>query len=442
VLDAFQYHFPRVLEEEGQTIGDISENFNLPFEKSVKRYAVAKDDAENSLHIQHETSIHQIDRDLWDDLLGENGTFDWEGCRFLEETFHGNNDPENNWNFHYLIIRDKAQKPVLATFFTELLSKDDMISSSSISEQIEEIRKKDKYYLTSKVIMMGSLLSVGDHLYVDRNSSHWREAMLEMIRIMNEEKQKCGATMVQLRDLDTHDEEMSNFLIKEGFIKVAMPDAHIIDNLEWETTDAYISNLSTNARRNLKKTVLKTEENYQIHLRKSASMDERSDSPHTAHEVTSEEVDYWYKLYLNVKKGSYNLNTFDIPRKLFEKLLYHPNWDIFELKLTNENHPRPVAVVFCYMSSKRNFSPFVIGLDYDYVVSHGCYRQGMFQSILRANRLNCNKVYLGMDASVEKKKFGSRAVAKSAYIQTSDNYKMEFIETVYNKKVNYEKTGI
>jgi hypothetical protein len=219
-----------------------------------------------------------------------------------------------------------------------------------------------------------------------------------------------------------------------------MPDAHVIDNLNWDSTESYIEKLSTNARRNLRKTVLKTEDNYQIHLRKSASMDDRSVT--IPEDISSEEVEYWYQLYLNVKKDSYNLNTFDIPLKLFKNFLLHPQWDIFELKLKSEASGKPVAVVFCHMSSGKNYSPFVIGLDYNYVVTHGCYRQGMFQSILRANRLKCNKVYLGMDASVEKKKFGSRVENKSVFIQTSDNYKMELIETVYNKGKRYEKAAV
>ena len=150
--------------------------------------------------------------------------------------------------------------------------------------------------------------------------------------------------------------------------------------------------------------------------------------------IDESEVKYWYELYMNVKRDSYNLNTFDIPYKLFKNLLFHPNWDIFELKLKSGEHSKPVAVVFCYMSSKKSFSPFMIGLDYRYVISHGCYRQGMFQSILRANRLKCKTIYLGMDASVEKQKFGSRIVKKSVFIQATDNFNMELMEAVFNKR--------
>jgi predicted N-acyltransferase len=441
VLDAYRYHFPRVLEEEGQTVEDISSNFNLPFEKASKRYpATTQKNTEEVLDIQHETSIQNIDKVLWDSLLGENGTFDWEGCRFLEENFCDNPEPENNWKFHYLIIKDQNKKPVLATFFTELLSKDDMIASAEVSRQIEEVRKKDKYYLTSKVIMMGSLLTVGDHLYIDKSCPQWRAAMLEMVRIMNEEKLKCGASTIQLRDLDTKDAEMSSFLVKEGLVKVEMPDAHVIENANWDSVDSYIGTLSVNARRNLKKTVLKTVDDYEVILRKSALPELDGESIRA--NVSLEEIEYWYQLYLNVKRDSYNLNTFTIPFKIFKNLVTSPNWDIFELKLKSVDNPNPVAVVFCYLSSSKNYSPFMIGLDYDYVISHGCYRQGIFQSVLRASKLKCNRIYLGMDASVEKQKFGSVIVPKSVYVQMNDNYNMEFIESVYNKAGSHGKARV
>jgi 7-keto-8-aminopelargonate synthetase-like enzyme len=426
VLDAFQYHFPRVLEEENQTVEDISNNFALPFQQTKERYFVPQSPAvKNELEVQHETTIHRIDKALWDELLGDNGTFDWEGCRFIEETFQGNPEPENNWDLHYVIIRDSAsQKPILATFFSVLLCKDDLISSAGVSKLIEQKRKFDPYHLTSRVVMMGSLLSVGEHLYVDRENRNWKSAMLNLIDIMNSVRDESNASMIQLRDFDSDDIELNNFFLQEGFVRVKMPDAHIIEDLNWKNVDEYLDNLSLNARRNLKKTVIQTQSNFDVIVRKPAFQK-------IATSITAEEIHYWYELYLNVKKGSFNLNTFNIPYALFENFTKNSNWDIFELKLKSEPNSKPVAVIFSYISSGKNYSPFVIGLDYNYVLSHGSYRQGVFQSVLRAKELNCNKIYLGMDASVEKQKFGARIVPKSVFIQNSDNFNMEMIEAAY-----------
>lgn len=79
-----------------------------------------------------------------------------------------------------------------------------------------------------------------------------------------------------------------------------------------------------------------------------------------------------------------------------------------------------------------NYTLFAVGIDYDYVMDHGCYRQGMFQSILRGNQLGVDKVYLGMDASVEKRRFGVKVLPKNAYIQADDNFNFEMIGSIHN----------
>ena len=427
VLAAFQHHFPKALEEEGLTVEDISNNFNIPFEETKQKYTTTvKSNLDGAFNIQHEKSIHNIDKVLWDDLLGDSGTFDWEGCRFLEETFCDNPEPENNWNFHYLIIRDENKKPILATFFTELLCKDDMVSPANVSKQIEEIRKKDKYHLSSKVVMMGSLLSEGDHLYIDRNSPHWDNAMLEMIRIMNEVKQKCNASMIQLRDLDTNDIEMRDFLIKEGFVRVEMPATHILhDTDKWQNENEYMLGLSTGNRWHFRRKILDNKDFFKINVLTGKDKN-----------TSKEQIDNWYKLYCNVKQKSFNLNTYTLPLKNFTNMALHPNWEIIELRLKSDivKENTLVSVGFCYKSSKNNYAMFAVGLDYDYVLTHGNYRQALYQSIVRASELKCKKLYLGMDASIEKQRFGVQIIPKSVYIQANDNFNMELIETVYNKK--------
>ncbi len=429
VLDAFRYHFPKVLEEEGQTVDDISANFNLPFESTARRYGISsktKNDSAGALSLQHESTIRNIDKTVWDDLLGDNGTFDWEGCLFIEETFCENPDPENNWNLHYLIIRDQNERPVLATYFTELLCKDDMIAPADASMQIEEIRKKDKYYLASNVVMMGSLLSLGDHLYLDRNNPQWKSAMLEMLRVMNEVKIACGANTVQLRDFDSDDAELCDFLIREGFIKVEMPDTHTLYDLKWKDENEYLSKFSSGSRWHFRKLILDKKDFFDTRVLSDKASKEMG------------QPDDWYRLYCNVKNKSFSINTYTIPLKYFTNIINHPNWEIIELRLrpgaaSEDKDGLLVSVNFCY-KSKNNYSIFAVGLDYDYVLSHGCYRQGLYQSLLRARALQCDKFYLGMDASVEKRRFGVKVIPKSVYVQTNDNFNMELIGIMINKK--------
>ncbi len=426
LLDAFKYHFPLVMEEEGMTIDKIAHSFKVPLEETKKRYSVAANAFMNVFDVQHETTIHNIDKTVWDSLLGDGGTFDWEGCRFIEETFSDNPEPENNWKLHYLVIRDEHHTPVLATYFTELLCKDDMIAPADASKRIEEIRQNDKYYLTSTVIMMGSLLSLGDHLYVNRKHPKWQSAVKTMLQVMNEVKQECGASALQLRDLSSDDVEMRDFLIKEGFIKVEMPDIHTMTNLEWKDEQEYLSRFSSGSRWNFRKLILEKKNNFNTQVLASTAEKEKG------------QADDWFRLYGNVKNKSFNINTYTIPMKFFTNLVRHPNWEVIELRLrSGETVPADkegllVAVNFCYRSAKNTYSLYAVGLDYGYVLEHGCYRQGLYHSMNRARELECEKFYLGMDAAIEKKRFGVTVVPVSAYVQTNDNYNMELVGIMQN----------
>ena len=81
------------------------------------------------LRLEHHRSIAALDQTEWDSLLGDRGSFTAEGLRLLERAFTRDGRPEDHWGFHYFIVRDAQARPVLATFFTDALSKDDMLSS-------------------------------------------------------------------------------------------------------------------------------------------------------------------------------------------------------------------------------------------------------------------------------------------------------------------------
>ena len=89
------------------------------------------------LTLEHHRSAAALDATEWDALLGERGTFTVDGLRFLERAFAGGERPEDEWAFHYYVVRDRAGKAVLATFFTAALWKDDMLASAEVSELVE-----------------------------------------------------------------------------------------------------------------------------------------------------------------------------------------------------------------------------------------------------------------------------------------------------------------
>jgi 7-keto-8-aminopelargonate synthetase-like enzyme len=421
VLDAFQYHFPRVLEEEGQTVEDISTNFNLPFEQTKQQYALSKPEAtRHEFFIEHERTIENVDAAEWNRLLSDQGTFDWAGCRFLEETFCGNPEPENNWNFHYLIVRDRERRPLLATFFTELLCKDDMIAPADVSRQVEQIRKSDPYYLTSNVIMMGSLMSLGDHLFVDRSVPQWRQAVLEMINIMNDVKKKSNASAIILRDFNTADTELRDFLAEQGFIRSDMFNDHTIETLNWSTDEAYLASLSGKSRVHMRKYILPNQPLFSVQICPGVSADQ---------------LDEKYTLYKQVKDRGFDMNTFDLPRKFFTNLVKYPAWELIELSLNESTSILGYGI--CYKSLTGNYIPMVVGLNYQANETFGTYRQILFQAVKRAAQLKSKKLFFGFGADVEKRKFGTTPVAKSAYIQADDNFNMESLGKF--QQVNYSR---
>jgi len=148
LVQALEYHFPKALEESSNTLHKVSMAFDIPELIQKKEKWIPQ----TALTFQYETSIKQIDKSIWNTLLGGQNTFDWDGLCFLEDAFKNSADPKNNWSFHYYLITDKNDVPLLATFFTFGLWKDDMLAPESVSQQLEEKRIRVPFYLTSKVI--------------------------------------------------------------------------------------------------------------------------------------------------------------------------------------------------------------------------------------------------------------------------------------------------
>ena len=307
---------------------------------------------------------------------------------------------------------------MLATFFTTVIAKDDIFSPAEISMQVEEKRKTDKYYLCSKTIMCGSLLTEGNHLYLDRESPLWKEAMKMMFEKISYWQEQNKATTINLRDFDSEDAEMDSFFTENGFFKMEMPENNVIEKLNWETQEEFLLNINSRSRRHIRQEVLKCENIVTVEI------------PDV---VTEKELKYFYELYLNVKERNLGLNTFTLPYKVFENMVKSDNWEMVVLKLKPEfdhtGEQNPISVVFCY-KGKETYNPMIIGLDYTCPREHNAYRQSIYRVILRAKTLGMKKVRLGFSASIEKRKFGARVFTPCAYLQLKDNYNMELLGTM------------
>lgn len=416
LVEAVKYHYPRMLEEENRSENDVRKAFKLPL--------VLEDGSKNkqidTFKIVHTTTIDAIDKTEWDGMLGDKGIFDWEGLKFMETTFRDNQKTEHNWEFQYIIIKDKATlKPIAGTFLTTALMKEDMMAQASVSVQIEEERKRNPYYLTSRAITMGSLVSEGQHLYLDKENSNWKNALKVLLDMVSNAQDKAGASLIMLRDFEDNDSELRDLLTEQGFLKTALPESCIIEEMKWNTVDEYINSLTARSRKHLRTDVLKYEHLYDVEVKDTAS---------------TEDIRKYIQLFSNVKLKNFDINTFDYPEKFFSNMCSSPNWEFLVLKLKPEvrkdGDDQPVAVVFCYKGESGNYNAVFLGMDYEFVYEYKVYKQVIFQIIKRAKALNFKKVSLGFSASLEKRKFGAIAIPKFAYVQAKDNFNMEFIETI------------
>lgn len=418
LVERIAYHLPRALHEEGRTIEDIQRAFRSVYRsRENDRNEIRKKTVAPIVHrqpqfsLQYKTTIYDVNKSLWDRLLGSNGAFDWNSLALLENSFRDNERPEDNWDFHYYIITDPAGKPVVATFFTSTLTKNDMLASAAISLKIEQQRKEDHYYLTSRTMMMGSLITEGQHLYLDKSDPNWKNALMMLLDAVWLEQDKQQANMLFLRDFEVTDLELRDFFIDQGLIKTDLPDSHIIQLSQYHSVETYLAHLNHKKRWNVRKDAIDKSEWFEVKIVDQAS---------------PADLDHLYALYENVFGQGLEINTFKLPKKFLRNALQSPHWEVITLTLKPQYDTlckhAPVAVAFSYKND--NYNPVLVGLDYDYLNTAKVYKQILWQIVVRAVELKSKKVYFGLTASVEKRKLGAKIKPQVAYVQMKDNFNM------------------
>ena len=370
----------------------------------------------SNLRIQTETSILDIDKTIWNQLIGTSGIQDYDGLKFIEQTFGNNELKENNWNFWYIIIYDEIDHPILATVLSSSLWKDDMLANLNASKHIEEKRQNDPYYMTSKVLSLGCLFTEGNHLYLDENHTQMKDALNKLMQLMERLEKKSDSKMIGLRDFNDN-QNYHNYFLGQGFVRIQMPNSCKIELKSNETIEDYISNLSTRSKKHFRKDIEAYEHLLQISVHQN---------------LDDTQITQVHQLYENVRKNNLGLNTFSYPLKLFKNMSDHPDWEFIIIRIPDQPK-RIIGVMFCYKNNNQTYVPSLVGMDYDYLDSYQTYRQLLYQTIKRAIEINFKHIDLGMTASFEKRKLGATVEEKFAYIQTSDNYTLELLGLLENK---------
>jgi 7-keto-8-aminopelargonate synthetase-like enzyme len=368
------------------------------------------------LRLEYYNSVRALDRKEWDRLLGDRGAYDWSALSTLESVFPADSpEPENAWKFHYFLVRDAASRPVAATFFTTALWKDDMLSAPAVSAEVERRRESDPYYLSSTVVGMGSLLTEGNHLYLDR-SLDWRSALRLILQAARAEEDRAGASAVVLRDLPDGDQEIHPILLGEGFFRIPVFDTWVRP-INFTDDESYLASLRKKARYHQRANVLSWEDRYDVQVIAGGSP--------AARELAGDDRDHLYRLYRNVHARNLHLNVYPLPRRLLDAVLANPGWELTVLRL-KDGPAEPVAFGALHIGAS-HVQPLFVGLDYSYVASHRSYQQTLWQSIRSAQRHGVEKVLFGMSADLQKARFGAVPERRWAYVQTTDSYQADVL---------------
>ncbi len=149
--------------------------------------------------------------------------------------------------------------------------------------------------------------------------------------------------------------------------------------------------------------------------------------------LSPKEIARAYQLYKNVSDKNYALNNIEFPFSLFEGMSQSPRWEFIQIRVKPEyvaSGDDPLIGVVCNYQTEESYCAVVLGMDYVYAEDFKLYKQVLFQIAMRGQALGKQRVYLGMTAAQEKKKYGGVAKARVAYVQAQDNYKLELIESM------------
>ncbi len=417
LVDAMARLYPIALAEESTTKNQVRKIFGLPLLKETPPDPLAIPD---SLRIEVYERPDELPAGEWDEIFKGRNVFDYAGLQFLEKAFGDSEVPEHQWDFRFVLIRDMTDKIVLATFLTKTLWKDDMLAPASVSMALEKKRITDPHHHSSQVLAMGSLFTEGDHLYLDQEHPD-KEAILDLFfQTLTRMDEELQPDVIALRDFTFADDFLKAHCDGQGFVKAALPDSCVMEDLSWSTQDEYLEGLSSKSRKHFRQDIEKYADRVQVEI---------SDV------LSAPELEKAYALYRNVWDKNFDMNTFAYPKSIFEVMNTDPNWEFIKMfPAGTEKRPgQMIGVMFSYKNTGTTYVPSLIGLDYDYSEEFSVYRQMLFQTVLRAHALGFKRIDFGFSASFEKRKVGAESIQKIAYIQAKDNFAMEMMEVVQNE---------
>lgn len=419
LLERLAHHWAQVLEQEGSGLEQVRKAFRMTGLVVPEAPAACPEALPlrgPGLRLHHARTIREVDPARWDACFRGRGAMTHAALAMMEEVFHAAEDPEQRAELGYVWVEDERGRIVLATMTSTSLIKEDMFARTQVSEKLEQIRREgDPHYLVSKAVVLGTPLSVGEHLFLDREHSRWGEALGQLVDHLQALKVRSGASQILLRDfMMGQDEALRARMLELGFFEYRLPDMMTIDQMEWRDRSEYLASLGSKYRYNVRKEAIAFEGRFE------ALFDA---------ECSDEEIDRCYALYRAVHARSLRLNVFPLPRALFHAMFRHPEYDVIRLVLREGvDGPRRLVAVLVSHRGDEQYTALLVGLEDEALLPHKTYKQILFRCVERARALGATRINLAFTADLEKKKLGARPRPTCAYVQLDDDYAATVME--------------
>lgn len=418
LVSALAVQFEQTLIEEERTIDDIYQAFR---KSKIYKPVVVKTTPIVPMRLpvyqlQHERSIEEIPKEIWNDIMQNKGSYDWDGLQSLETVFQNNEEKHNNWDFHYFVLRDASGTIIISTYLTNCLAKDDALVPTLISQQVEAKRQDDPYYLCSKTLTLGCPLSIGDHLYINKTVRNWESALAFFLEKLTALYDQNAANVLNIRDISKSNLALHTTLENQGFVKVDVFDGYEVSLDGITTSEEFLKNLRSDQRRFVRQRAVEHSDQFEVRILGAKDI---------------ELLDDVYQLYLNTKEKHLELNLFDCSKELFSAAFYTSSWEILVLSLRADSTNKPIGLALNHRTAS-SYNFMFAGLDYRFVESHNTYNQLLWQLVLRSIEAGSSRLDLGLTTRQNKRKFGAITYSNVAFVQVKDDFNYKIISSMVN----------
>lgn len=401
--------YPQVMKATNNSFTQLREAFQQNFPVLEETTLSSK----QVLKLECLKSIQEIAAHEWDQYIKGKGVLDWHGIKFTEEAFQNTTQPEHQWKFFYFRIVDSQDQLVALAAFSLSLWKDDLLAPEKLSQEIEKRRETNPYERTSPVLSLGSLFSDGLPFYIHTAHPHYKKAMSLLFKKLDDLAREHKVSQVVWRDLPFKN-TWENLFIQQGYIPVEMPEVALVEEIKWKTQTQFLQGLSNRSKKHFKRDILPYRDLVEVQVH--------------AH-VTPPLLAQCYHLFTEVHQRNKGLNTFLYPLSVFEKMNTSPHWEFIVLRAKDQPKEKVLGVLFCYKNTGSIYVPSLIGIDYASNQTYAVYRQLLFESLQRANKLGFSVVDWGISANFEKRKLGAKLYSQKAYVKLANNFLMDELET-------------